>query len=111
MVSILLCNHLTVNSTDKILSQLLSFLDSDEGVRIESKSTCKKIFINKNLLGNYVLLLNYNYKKDMHTLLNISRNYAQDRNCKSDEIVYLNTPSEVLDLIHRECKDIEVYEY
>ena len=47
----------------------------------------------------------------MHTLLNISRNYAQGRNCKSDEIVYLNTPSEVLDLIHREFEDIEVNEY
>ena len=100
-----------VNPTEKILSQLLTFLDSDEGIRIESKSTCKKIFINKNLLGNYVILLNYNHTKNMNTLLNSRRNYAHGRNCKSDEIVYLNTPSEVLDLIHSEFEDIEVNEY
>jgi len=47
----------------------------------------------------------------MHTLLNISRNYAQDRNCKSDEIVYLDTLYEVLDLIHTEFEDIEVNGY
>ncbi len=32
-------------------------------------------------------------------------------NCKSDEIIYLNTPSEVLELIHGEFDDIEVNEY
>jgi len=47
----------------------------------------------------------------MHTLLDISRNYEQGRNCKSDGIVYLNTPSAVRDLIHREFEEIEVTEY
>ena len=47
----------------------------------------------------------------MYTLLNSRRNYAQGRYCKSDEIVYLNTLSEVLELIHCEFEDIEVNEY
>jgi hypothetical protein len=102
---------LIINPTDKILSQLLSFLDSDEGIRIESQSTCKKIFINKNLLGNYVILLNYNFTRNMYTLLNSRGIYAQGRYCKSDEIIYLNTPSEVLELIQGEFDDIEVNEY
>ena len=100
-----------MNPTDKIISQLLLLLDSDEGIRIVSKSTCKKIFINKNLLGNYVLLLNYNHTKKMYTLLNSIRNYTQGRNCEPDEIVYLYTLSEVLELIHCEFEEIEVNEY
>ena len=47
----------------------------------------------------------------MYTLLNSRGIYAQGRNCKSDEIIYLNTPSEVLDLIHSEFDDIEVNGY
>jgi hypothetical protein len=104
-------NHLIINPTDKILAELLSFLDSDEGLRIESKSTCKKIFVNKNLLGNYVLFFNFNSKKNIYTFLNSRRNHALDRDCKSDEIVYLNTLSEVLEVIHREFEDIKVNEY
>ena len=100
-----------VNPTDKILSQLLSSLDSDEGIRIESQSTCKKIFINKNLLGNYVMLLNYNHTRNMYTLLNSRGIYGQGRYCKSDEIIYLNTLYEVLDLIYSEFEDIVVNGY
>jgi hypothetical protein len=111
LVCNLLCNYLIVNPTEKILLQLLTFLDSDEGIRIESKSTSKKMFINKNLLGNYVILLNYTYTKNMNNLLNSRINYAYDMNCKSDEIVYLNTLYEVLDLIHSEFEDIEVNGY
>ncbi len=47
----------------------------------------------------------------MYTLLNSRGLYAQGRYCKSDEIIYLNTPSEVLELIHGEFDDIEVNEY
>jgi len=47
----------------------------------------------------------------MYTLLNSRGIYAQGRYCKSEEIIYLDTPSEVLELIHGEFDDIEVYEY
>ena len=104
-------NHLIINPTDKILTELLSFLDSDEGLRMESKSTCKKIFVNKNLLGNYVLFFNYNSKKNIYTFLNSRINSAYRMNCKSDEIIYLNTLYEVLDLIYSEFEDIKVNEY
>ena len=100
-----------VNPTDKILLQLLLFLDSDEGIRVESKSTSKKIFINKNLLGNYVILLKYSCATNKHNLLNSSINYDYGLSCKCDEIVYLNTLYEVLDLIHSEFEDIEVNGY
>jgi hypothetical protein len=102
---------LIINPTDKILLQLLSFLESDEGIRITYKSNWKKIFINKNLLGNYVLLLSYKPLKSMHILSNSRIFHEEGRNCSSDEIVYLNNISEVLELIHSEFGDIAVSEY
>ena len=47
----------------------------------------------------------------MYNLLNSRINSAYGMNCKSDEIVYLNTLYEVLDLIHSEFEDIEVNGY
>ena len=106
------CNHLIVNSTDKFLVELLSLLDSDEGLRIESKSTSKKIYINKNLLGNYVLLVNYCYTIDkMYPFLNGARNYTHGSEYTTCGITYLNTISEVLELIHSEFEEIMVNEY
>ncbi|MDN5844719.1 MAG: hypothetical protein L0H53_00420 [Candidatus Nitrosocosmicus sp.] len=86
-------------------------MDSDEGIRIQSKSTSKKIFINKNLLGNYVLLLIYNFTKNMHAFLDSRRNYAQGSDCRSCAIIYLDTIPEVLEIIHSEIEEIEVNEY
>jgi len=102
---------LIVNPTDRILSKSLSLLDSDEGIRIESKSTCKKIFINKNLLGNYVLLMICYYTKKMYPFLNSSTNYTQGPECMSGGIIHLNTIPEVLELIHCEFEEIVVNEY
>ncbi len=42
------------------LEKILLNLDTDEGIRIESKDMHKKIFINKNLLGVFIVLI----KKD-----------------------------------------------
>jgi len=102
---------LIVNPTDKTLSESLSLLDSDEGIRIESKSTCKKIFINKNLLGNYVLLMTHYYSKKIYPFLSSSINYTQGSECMPGGIIYLNTIPEVLELIHREFEEIVVNEY
>ncbi|MDQ4074474.1 MAG: hypothetical protein M3162_09265 [Thermoproteota archaeon] len=42
------------------LEKILSGLDMDEGVRIESRNMHKKIFINKNLLGVFTVLIKKN---------------------------------------------------
>jgi hypothetical protein len=47
----------------------------------------------------------------MQTLSNSRIFHEEGRNCSSDEIVYLNTLSEVLELIHSEFGDIAVSEY
>lgn len=36
---------------------MLLNLDSDEGIRIEDPNGIKKIFINRNLLGTYIILV------------------------------------------------------
>jgi hypothetical protein len=101
-----------VNPTDEYLAELLSLLDSDEGLKIESKSTSKKIFINKNLLGNYVLLVTYYYTTNkMDPFLNCNRDYTDHSKCIICGITYLNTISEVLELIHAELEEIMVNEY
>lgn len=101
-----------VNPTDEFLGESLSLLDSDEGLKIESKSTCKKIFINKNLLGNYVLLVTYYYATHkMYPFLNCNRNYTGDSECITCGITYLSTISEVLELIHAEFEEIMINEY
>lgn len=41
---------------DKLYDQLLD-LDSDEGIRIEDPKSGKKIYINRNLLGIYNILI------------------------------------------------------
>ncbi|TVP39921.1 hypothetical protein [Candidatus Nitrosocosmicus arcticus] len=102
---------MAINPTDKILSKWLSHLDSDEGIRIESKSTCNKIFINRNLLGNYVLLMIYDYTKKMYPLSNSNINYTHGPECMPGGIIHLNIISEVLELIHGEFEEIVVNEY
>lgn len=101
-----------VNTADKFLLESLSLLDSDEGLKIESKSTSKKIFINKNLLGNYVLLVTYCYSTNkMYPFSSCNRNYAEDSEYITPVITYLNTVSEVLELIHMELDEIMINEY
>jgi hypothetical protein len=41
-------------SREKVLAEKLISLDLDEGIRIEQKSPCKKLFINRNACGNFV---------------------------------------------------------
>ncbi len=101
-----------VNPTDEFLAESLSLLDSDEGLKIESKSTSKKIFINKNLIGNYVLLVTYYYATNkMYPFLNCNRNYTDDSGYITCGITYLKTIPEVLELIHAEFEEIMVNEY
>jgi hypothetical protein len=103
---------LIVNPTDEFLAESLSLLDSDEGLKIESKSSSKKIFINKNLLGDYVLLVTYYYPtNNIYPFLNCNRNYTDNREYINRGITYLKTIPEVLELIHSEFEEIRVNEY
>jgi hypothetical protein len=103
---------LIVNPTDEFLAESLSLLDSDEGLKIESKTSSKKIFINKNLLGDYVLLMiYYSATNKAYSFLNCNRNYTDNREYINRGIAYLKTIPEVLELIDSEFEEIRVNEY
>ena len=40
---------------EKDLAKKLMSLDLDEGIRIEQQTRCKKLFINRNVCGSFVL--------------------------------------------------------
>ena len=100
-----------VNPTDEYLAESLSLLDSDEGLKIESKLSSKKIFINKNLLGDYVLLVTCYPTNKKYPFLNCNRNYTDNRGYLNPGITYLKTIPEVLESIHSEFEEIRVKEY
>jgi hypothetical protein len=86
--------------TSKLYDYLLN-LDLDEGIRVENPRKTKKIFINRNLLGIYVILV---------------------RTCKSNlhekgeviykEIIYnLNEVESVLKIINQNLNNYDVWIY
>jgi hypothetical protein len=60
---------------DKLYDQLLN-LDSDEGIRIEYPQSEKKIYINRNLLGIYNILIRT--KKDKADTKDKTKNNNKD---------------------------------
>ena len=86
--------------TSKLYDYLLN-LDLDEGIRVENPRKTKKIFINRNLLGIYVILV---------------------RTCKSNlnekgeviykEVIYnLNEVESVLKIIKQNLNNYDVWVY
>lgn len=56
-------NNIEKKIDSKELYKILTTLDSDEGIRIEDQNRIKKIFINRNLLGTYIVLVRINELK------------------------------------------------
>jgi len=72
-------------SKEKELAKKLIYLDLDEGIRIEHQARCKKLFINRNVCGNFVLEFVTETKKN--------------QNSEIHNIQYLSSEGEVLDFI------------
>ena len=72
-------------SKEKELAKKLIYLDLDEGIRIEQQARCKKLFINRNVCGNFVLEFVTETKKNQNSEIN--------------NIQYLSSEAEVLDFI------------
>jgi hypothetical protein len=70
---------------EKELAKKLMSLDLDEGIRIEQQTRCKKLFINRNVCGNFVLEFVTETKKH--------------QNPEFDNIQYFSSEAEVLHFI------------
>lgn len=95
---------MTSKKTDKeSLSRDLSTLDSDEGIRIENPYQEKKIFVNKNLFGIYIVLVKHRHlTRKISEDYNFSNHMDHDKKWINIDFIYFNTYSKVMDLINKE---------
>jgi hypothetical protein len=94
---------------DDLINTLL-VLDSDEGIRIENDKDKKKIFINRNLLGTYSILLR-TYKETDST----NKEKMKDKNANykeyAEEIFNCNDINLVLKFIKEKIDKFDVWIY
>lgn len=74
----------------------LTNLDTDEGIRIENSIGLKKIFVNRNLLGTYIVLIR-------NTEINGGKN--------TEEILEFIKIENVLEFINKNMNVFEVWTY
>jgi hypothetical protein len=86
------------------LYNILVVLDSDEGIRIENNTDGKKIFINRNLLGTYNILVRKN-KKQCLKCKDIVENEKTEEFFNYDEI------DDVLNFIKKNTDNFDIWEY
>lgn len=87
-------NNIEKKIDSKELYKTLTTLDSDEGIRIENQNRIKKIFINRNLLGTYIVLVRINELK-----------------CKKEKISEFNKIEDVLEFIKENIDEFNVWIY
>jgi hypothetical protein len=100
MLLILINKKININR----LYDVLLVLDSDEGIRIENHTDGKKIFINRNLLGIYNILVRKNEKLCLKSK-DIDENEATEEFSNYDEIDL------VLDFIKKNTDNFDIWEY
>ncbi len=97
--------------TEELYENLL-VLDSDEGIRIENSKSGEKIFINRNLLGTYCILIRI--KKNVDNQNKENKKIVDE---KINDIEYTeqffnhNEIAPVLDLIKKNIKKIDIWTY
>jgi hypothetical protein len=84
----------------KLYDYLLK-LDLDEGIRVENPGKSKKIFINRNLLGIYVILI-----RTLQSSLN-----EKGETKHEEAICYLNDVESVLEIIKQNLVKYDVWIY
>ena len=94
---------------DDLINTLL-VLDSDEGVRIENYKDKKKIFINRNLLGTYNILL-----RTFKQIDNTNKEKITDKNANykeyTEEIFNYNDINLVLKFIKEKTDKFDIWIY
>ena len=79
-------------------------LDSDEGIRIENNEDGRKIFINKNLLGIYSILIRTKKKSDKKDNEKHDKEYVE-------QILNYNEVALVLECIKEEAEKFNIWLY
>ena len=79
-------------------------LDSDEGIRIENNEDERKIFINKNLLGTYSILIRTKKKSDKKDNEKHDKEYVE-------QILNYNEVALVLECIKEEADKFNIWLY
>jgi hypothetical protein len=94
---------------DDLINTLL-VLDSDEGIRIENDKDKKKIFINRNLLGTYSILLRTIKETD-----STNKEKIKDKNANykeyTEEIFNYNDINLVLKFIKEKIDKFDIWIY
>jgi len=95
---------------DKLYDQLLD-LDSDEGIRIEYPQSEKKIYINRNLLGIYNILIRT--KKDKTDNKDKTKNNNKDTSDGDymEEIHNYDNSSHVLEFLKQNIDKPSIWVY
>jgi hypothetical protein len=75
-------------SKEMELAKKLVSLDLDEGIRIEQQSRRKKLFINRNACGNFVL-----------EFVSEGKDEEKNQNSKINNIQYFSSEAEVLEFV------------
>lgn len=88
----------------------LLVLDSDEGIRIENSKSGDKIFINRNLLGTYCILVRI--KKNIN-VKNKEKSVNEEINDREyiEQFFNYNEITLVLDFIKNNIKKFDVWAY
>ncbi len=93
---------------DKLYHQLLD-LDSDEGIRIENPKRGKKIYINRNLLGIYNILIRT--KKDKTDNKDKAKNIDISYGDYLEEIHNYDNSSHVLEFLKQNLDKSNIWLY
>ncbi len=88
------------------LYDVLLVLDSDEGIRIENYTDGKKIFINRNLLGTYAILV-----RKLKKLYFKSKDIDKNEKIEAEEFFYYDEIDLVLDFIKKSTDNFDIWEY
>lgn len=92
------------------LYENLLVLDSDEGIRIENSKSGDRIFINRNLLGTYCILVRIKKNIDIKNKEKSVDKEINDREY-TEQFFNYNEITLVLDFIKNNIKKFDVWTY
>ncbi len=93
------------------LCDLLLELDSDEGIRIDNPKSEKKIYINRNLLGIYNILIRTKKKKKDNKGKAVNNNSNISNGDYFEEIHNYDNASHVLEFLKQNIDKPNIWQY